>query len=425
MLSGLIEAARQSTVDSLANIVVQDQERLVSYSQNYLSQINAIMAQLDTDNILMQQKTRTQLAINQLYEQVNQIQDFQNLDLLNLSQKSLKEFKKSQGNIDVAQKQIYKEAIKRAKQMRQAIKNLNNASNAILNNYYKNNEKDKVDQYLQQGMALSERYQSLVLKELNQNYSAETVFQIEGQVFMIVNVDIASKHLITSDIGASSKGGKIKGRFNIQKSLLKVEEETLRDQYGLMRLDDLVKSNSTAKQIMDIFLSAKKGESPVTGTLENFGQYTISRGDNGKYIADWTYEGTQYQGIIGNEGDLSEIYLAALFNQTDLKGNALGKFIQATKVDNISGALVGDFRRQIGSQIFEFSAKSNKASYTLIDQMQTMAYQIIGLNAAGVGNIKEIISAEYTKSANASSQGDGRNIVIDVAKQKIINLLNS
>jgi hypothetical protein len=53
-----------------------------------------------------------------------------------------------------------------------------------------------------------------------------------------------------------------------------------------------------------------------------------------------------------------------MFNNIDLSGNAFEKFIKATNVDNISGLFTGDFRQKIGN---EFSAKSNRASYTLIN----------------------------------------------------------
>ena len=423
MFNRLIEAAKQPTIDALTNAVILDQQNLVTYSQNYLSEINKIMSQLDNDRILMQQKTQTQQAINELYSQITQIQDYEQLDLLHISKKSLNNLKKKSDFISINQKEMYEQAIQKSKKARQAIQNLNKASNMILQEYYNNNNRDLVDQYLQQGVILSERYQSLILKELSGDYSAETVFQIEGEVFMITDINIAAQKLIKSDISASSKGGKIKGRFNISKSLLSLDEQALREEYGLMRLNELVENNP-AKAIMDLFLSSTI-ENPVSGNNQ-FGQYRISRGKKGKYIVDWIYNNEGYHGEIGNEGDLSEIYLAAIFNQTDLSsGNILENFIKATKVDNISGALVGDFRTKIEGKIFEFSAKSNKASYTLIGQMQTLAYQIIGLNAAGFTDIKNIIAAEYDKNSQSSSNGNGRNIVEKKVKEKVQQILKS
>jgi hypothetical protein len=37
--------------------------------------------------------------------------------------------------------------------------------------------------------------------------------------------------------------------------------------------------------------------------------------------------------------------------------------------------------------------------------MESLAYQIIGLNAAGVSNIEEIIKQEYESKAEQSSKG--------------------
>ncbi len=422
MFSQLIEAAKEPTIDALSNIIIQDQQNLITYSQNYLNELNKIMSQLDTDKTLMKQRTQTQQAINELYSQIVQIQNYQELDLLHISKKSLNNLKKNSNFINVDQKEIFKQAFEKSRKARQAINNLNKASNLILQQYY-NSNRSSVDQYIQQGVILSEKYQSLILKELSQDYSSETVFQIEGNVFMIVDINIAAQKLIKSDVSAASKGGKIKGRFNISKSLLSLDEQILREEYGLIRLNELVENNP-AKGIMELFLSATT-ENPVSG-ISDFGQYRISRGKKGKYIVDWIYNGEGYRGEIGNEGDLSEIYLAAIFNQTDLSsGNILEKFIKATKVDNVSGALVGDFRARFKGELVDFSAKSNKASYTLIDQMQTLAYQIIGLNAAGVTDIKSIIGAEYSKNSKSSSTGNGRNIVEKKVKEKVQQILES
>ena len=337
-----------------------------------------------------------------------------------ISKKSLRAFKKTQGKIDSDQEKIYKEAMSASKIMREAIQNLNNASNAILRNYYMHGEKNSrnsIDQYLQKAVMLSERYQSLIFKELNQEYKSQTVFQVEGQVFAIINIDIAAKKFIKTDISAQSKGGRIKGRFNLPNSIVSLSEQQLKEEYGIVRLmDQNSLANNPIKKMMDLFLNADDKVNKYNNI-----DYRITRGDQGKYLIDWMYEGQGYHGEIGNEGDLSEIYLAAIFNDIDLSGNAFEKFIKATNVDNISGLFTGDFRRKIGN---EFSAKSNRASYTLINQMESLAYQIIGLNAAGVNNIEEIIKQEYESKAEQSSKGQGRNIVNTISERKIKEALN-
>jgi hypothetical protein len=56
--------------------------------------------------------------------------------------------------------------------------------------------------------------------------------------------------------------------------------------------------------------------------------------------------------------------------------------------------------------------------------MEALAYQIIGLNAAGISDIKEIIKQEYESKAEQSSKGKGRNIVNTVSEKKIKEALN-
>lgn len=415
-MESIIKQIGEDSIQDVESYINEESKILVRYSKDYLSDMNKILTKSQS---FQQYENQLQEAINQLQKSAVQLQDAQ-LDLLNLNQTALRESRKKQrkeGTLDNDLKKEYRTAIEKVKVVQTAQKNLQNAYLTILNNKKKRRSKDR---YAQKAVVRTEKYQKDIFSILNENIHSQTVMQLEGQVFSIVNMEIAVKKLFYLDERGGGKGMATSFTPRIRdlpKSLLRedIDKEKLLKEYGLKKL----MVNGSARELMQNFINADAERGKIVGPGKGKGIAVQRSIDSQEYTA-WTRRknGDYYKITILNSGDLSEIYNANVI----LKGGNpedMYEFLTATQVDNISGVLVGDFRQTtIEGITTEFSSKSSKASYTIIDQMQNLARQIIGL-AEAKKDIKSILAEEYAKQAKASSSTNGRVMVEKILEEKI------
>lgn len=445
-LQQLIAQAKEPAVSALTEVAQKNNQELIQCSQSYLTTINTYLN--DIQKTYIEEEKHRNISDNfdllrdateALYKQLPSIENYSDLLRLDkiISQKDINTHRQNarkMGNYDKSQGKAYKAAKDKVKEVQFAISQLNEASNKILENAkLKTTQENKkvIDVYIQQAMIASEQYQSQLYKHMNDDVSGTIIFQCEGEIFQVINLEVAVGKLVYASEG--SRGSGFKGRFNsLPKGISDLSADELKSKWGLEKIFTPSQGSSNQKQtyeIMKLFLQATK-DVPISGNLYDesqkdkiISQYKISRGQGGRYDIYFDDNNAEYYGVIGNRGDLSEIYMAAIMSDINLneKGNnPLESFILNTKVDSVSGALAGDFRATKDGKITEYSAKSAGASYTLINQMIGIASSIVGMGRAGLEvEISQILSQSYDNQAKNSANGAGRNKVIEIAKKKV------
>lgn len=107
----------------------------------------------------------------------------------------------------------------------------------------------------------------------------------------------------------------------------------------------------------------------------------------GKQIGSYEWDGV----VAMNIGDIREIYLKFIYNnkkweEIDIEKNVEEFMIEVLKVDNVSGALVGDFK---SADDFEIAAKSFNSTLLKYQQLLEVAKVIASDNFSGSLNLNQ------------------------------------
>ena len=159
-------------------------------------------------------------------------------------------------------------------------------------------------------MIASEQYQSQLYKHMNDDVSGTIIFQCEGEIFQVINLEAATGKLIYASEG--SRGSGFKGRFNsLPKGISNLSADELKSEWGLEKIFTPSQGSSNQKQtyeIMKLFLQATKDVS-ISGNLYDesqknkiISQYKISKGQGGRYDVYFDDDNAEYYGVDTSKG---------------------------------------------------------------------------------------------------------------------------
>lgn len=435
-ISILFDAVKPQAISVMHEQISKENATLVAKSHSFLSSLDSLITKIDNT-----EKTKNNL------QNAHKLLAQSARDLFNSVENPFV------GTIDLQRMNEFKNN-EHFTQYRKAIGELNYRTTEVLQKYYGkkgDKQRDKIDNYIQQATVLSTNYRNDILTFVTgEEYSEQIVFSVEGTVVAVTNISLAASTIFQADKAskknsASKLGNKklndIIARINtdavseIMKDWKQLNNEDkekkleILNSKGLTVIDPNQLIQPYLGQINKIMESlnsvTSKDKNGKDFKIEGMPSYNVKRGPGGKYIITW--DDWNKQGIIGNHGDLEEIYLSILMQSEgnkfleNIKNDFLEGFITATHVDAVPGLFTGDF----DANGIEYSAKSHGASLAIIQQAQTLAHQIIGLGANNQ-NISNLIKKEMEKSKRDSSGSSGnvkaRNKVIDFLKEEFQQL---
>ena len=142
----------------------------------------------------------------------------------------------------------------------------------------------------------------------------------------------------------------------------------------------------------------------------------------GKKAGSYTWDGV----VAMNIGDIREIYLKFIYNnkkwkEINIEKNVEEFMIEVLKVDNVSGALVGDFK----ADDFEIAAKSLNATLLKYQQLLDIAREITSDNFSGSLNLDQFFRQTERKGTRnyRLSERNAKIVAEDIssAAKKLLN----
>lgn len=429
-ISILFDAVEPQAISVMYEQISKENATLVAKSHSFLSSLDSLITQIDNT-----EKTKNNL------QNAHKLLAQSARDLFNSVENPFV------GTIDLQRMNEFKNN-EHFTQYREAIGELNYRTTEVLQKYYGkkgDDQRNKIDNYIQQATVLSTNYRNDILTFVTgEEYSEQIVFSVEGTVIAVTNISLAASTIFQADKASKKNSASKLGNKKLNDIIARINTDTVleilkdenKDQKlknlkdrGLTIIDPnqliepyLEQINKIMESLNSVTLKDKNGKD---FKIEGMPSYNVKRGPGGKYIITW--DDWNKQGIIGNRGDLEEIYLSILIQSKEnkflknIQDDFLEGFITATHVDAIPGLFTGDF----DANGIEYSAKSHGASLAIIQQAQTLAHQIIGLGADNQ-NISNLIKKEMKKSKQDSSGSSGnvkaRNKVIDFLKEEFQQL---
>lgn len=429
-ISILFDAVEPQAISAMYEQISKENATLVAKSHSFLSSLDSLITQIDNT-----EKTKNNL------QNAHKLLAQSARDLFNSVENPFV------GTIDLQRMNEFKNN-EHFTQYREAIGELNYRTTEVLQKYYGkkgDDQRNKIDNYIQQATVLSTNYRNDILTFVTgEEYSEQIVFSVEGTVIAVTNISLAASTIFQADKASKKNSASKLGNKKLNDIIARINTDTVleilkdenKDQKlknlkdrGLTIIDPnqliepyLEQINKIMESLNSVTLKDKNGKD---FKIEGMPSYNVKRGPGGKYIITW--DDWNKQGIIGNRGDLEEIYLSILIQSKEnkflknIQDDFLEGFITATHVDAIPGLFTGDF----DANGIEYSAKSHGASLAIIQQAQTLAHQIIGLGADNQ-NISNLIKKEMEKSKQDSSGSSGnvkaRNKVIDFLKEEFQQL---
>lgn len=429
-ISILFDAVEPQAISAMYEQISKENATLVAKSHSFLSSLDSLITQIDNT-----EKTKNNL------QNAHKLLAQSARDLFNSVENPFV------GTIDLQRMNEFKNN-EHFTQYRKAIGELNYRTTEVLQKYYGkkgDKQRDKIDNYIQQATVLSTNYRNDILTFVTgEEYSEQIVFSVEGTVVAVTNISLAASTIFQADKASKKNSASKLGNKKLNDIIARINTDTVLEILQDKDKDQMVKNleakgltiidpNQLIKPYLEQINKIMESLNSVTSKdkngkdfkIEGMPSYNVKRGPGGKYIITWD-DGNK-QGIIGNHGDLEEIYLSILMQSKgnkflkNIQNDFLEGFITATHVDAVPGLFTGDF----DANGIEYSAKSHGASLAIIQQAQTLAHQIIGLGADNQ-HISNLIKTEMEKSKQDSSGSSGnikaRNKVIDFLKEEFQQL---